>query len=243
MKILRSCVIAFSMYSKIPVPQFDWKEEDMKYVFCFFPCIGAVIGLLICGWGWICRNFHIGSLAYVLMGTAIPILVTGGFHVDGYMDTMDALHSYQDRERKLEILKDSHIGAFSVIMLLLYYLIYLAAFSEVIVGKDLAVVSLGFVLSRIMSGLGAVCLRPAKKDGLLRAFSKRAAQKNVAFVLFWRCWSARLQCSFCLPQLEWLHLSGREEHFCFTVSEATMNLEELQEIQQDIFCCSVRQLL
>lgn len=184
MKILRSCVIAFSMYSKIPVPQFDWKEEDMKYVFCFFPCIGAVIGLLISGWGWICRNFHIGSLAYVLMGTAIPILVTGGFHVDGYMDTMDALHSYQDRERKLEILKDSHIGAFSVIMLLLYYLIYLAAFSEVIVGKDLAVVSLGFVLSRIMSGLGAVCLRPAKKDGLLRAFSKRAAQKNVAFVLF-----------------------------------------------------------
>ena len=40
-----------------------------------------------------------------------------GFHVDGFMDTMDALHSYQPRERKLEILKDSHIGAFSVIKL------------------------------------------------------------------------------------------------------------------------------
>ena len=43
--------------------------------------------------------------------------VTGGFHIDGFMDTMDAFHSYKPREEKLAILKDSHIGAFAVIML------------------------------------------------------------------------------------------------------------------------------
>ena len=46
---------------------------------------------------------------------AIPLMITGGFHVDGFMDTMDAFHSYQEKEQKLNILKDSHIGAFAAV--------------------------------------------------------------------------------------------------------------------------------
>ncbi len=103
----------------------------MKYVLCFFPWIGAVIGLCMAGWFWVCRNCGIGDTAYLCISMAVPILATGGIHIDGFMDTMDALHSYQGRERKLEILKDPHSGAFSIIMLLLYYLIYAAAFYEI----------------------------------------------------------------------------------------------------------------
>ena len=125
MHILKSIVIAFSMYSKIPMPQFEWKEEDMKHVLCFFPWIGIVIGLCLYFWRLLCDRFGIRNLCYVFIGTAIPLLLTGGFHVDGFMDTMDAFHSYQPKERKLEILKDSHIGAFAVIMLAVYGLIYI----------------------------------------------------------------------------------------------------------------------
>mgnify|MGYP000637783259 CR=1 FL=1 len=39
---MRAAIIAFSMYSRIPMPMFEWKEEDMKYAMCFFPAIGAV---------------------------------------------------------------------------------------------------------------------------------------------------------------------------------------------------------
>ena len=111
MRIIKSFFIAFSMYSKIPMPQFEWKDEDMRYALCFFPWVGAVIGVLWYLWKWICVRFGVGTLCYTVVGTAIPILITGGFHVDGFLDTCDALHSYQPRERKLEILKDSHIGA------------------------------------------------------------------------------------------------------------------------------------
>ena len=131
MHILKSIIIAFSMYSKIPMPQFEWKEEDMKHVLCFFPWIGIVIGLCLYFWRLLCDRFGIRNLCYVFIGTAIPLLLTGGFHVDGFMDTMDAFHSYQPKERKLEILKDSHIGAFAVIMLAVYGLIYMGAFSEI----------------------------------------------------------------------------------------------------------------
>ena len=67
---------------------------------------------------------EIEGILYPLMAPSIPLLVTGGFHLDGYMDTMDALHSYQKKEKKLEILKDPHIGAFSVIMARVYGLMY-----------------------------------------------------------------------------------------------------------------------
>ena len=88
------------------MPQFQWKDEDMKYVLCFFPWIGVVIGLCVYLWRMICDKLEVGTLCYALIGTAIPLILTGGFHVDGFMDTMDAFCSYQRREKKLEILKD-----------------------------------------------------------------------------------------------------------------------------------------
>ena len=46
---MRAAIIAFSMYSRIPMPMFEWKEEDMKYAMCFFPAIGMVIGAVFYG--------------------------------------------------------------------------------------------------------------------------------------------------------------------------------------------------
>ena len=88
------------------MPQFEWKDEDMRYASAF-PWVGAVIGVLWYLWKWICVRFGVGNLVgYTVVGTAIPILDHRGLYVDGFLDTCDALHSYQPRERKLEILKD-----------------------------------------------------------------------------------------------------------------------------------------
>ena len=54
--ILESFVIAFSMYSRIPMPFVEWSECGMKYAFCFFPLIGVVIGACVCAFaGCPCR--------------------------------------------------------------------------------------------------------------------------------------------------------------------------------------------
>ncbi|MDO5415564.1 MAG: adenosylcobinamide-GDP ribazoletransferase [Lachnospiraceae bacterium] len=201
MTIIKSGIIAFSMYSNIPMPQFEWKENDMKYALCFFPWVGAVIGLLTVAWGWFCQRFGVGRFCFTCIGTAIPLLVTGGFHVDGYMDTMDAFHSYREKEKKLEILKDAHIGAFSVIMLLLNYLIYMGAYSEIQELPRLALLGGGFFLSRTLSGLGVVCLRSAKKEGLLRWFADRAQARTVKVVLL-------VQLALCLVFLVRISLPG-----------------------------------
>ena len=182
MRIIKSFFIAFSMYSKIPMPQFEWKDEDMRYALCFFPWVGAVIGVLWYLWKWICARFGVGPLCYTVVGTAIPILITGGFHVDGFLDTCDALHSYQPRERKLEILKDPHTGAFAIISLCCYFLLCAGIFSEMRTERLFAA-ALVFVFSRSLSGISVVTFQAAKNSGLLRTFQDGAQKRNVRIVL------------------------------------------------------------
>ncbi len=106
-------------------------REDMEYMMCFFSVDRRSDRTVFFGWAVLCEKFAVGNVCYALIAAAIPLMISGGFHVDGYMDTMDAFHSYQSREKKLEILKDSHIGAFAAIMLVLYYMIDIAAISEI----------------------------------------------------------------------------------------------------------------
>lgn len=199
MKVIKSFFIAFSIYSKIPVPQLLWKEEDMKYTLCFFPCIGYVIGISLYAWRFLCDRFSVGETAYLLFAAAIPLLVTGGFHVDGFIDTMDAFHSYQPREKKLQILKDSHIGAFAIIGLVTYGLVYLACFFEAGKGPALTVICAGFALSRCLSGIGVVCFPSAKKEGTLFFFADTSQKRVVKAALFFQgicCVVFMLQQSF-----------------------------------------------
>lgn len=186
MRIVKSMIIAFSMYSKIPMPQFEWEEADMKYMLCFFPWVGVVIGICVYLWSLLSSRFEAGEICFTTVGTAIPLLLTGGFHVDGFMDTMDAFHSYQPREKKLEILKDSHIGAFAVIMLALYGLLYAGAFSELQNSEMIKLICAGFPLARCLSGVAVVSFPSAKTDGLLYLFASNAQKKTVQICLIFQ---------------------------------------------------------
>lgn len=75
--------IAFSMYSKIPMPQSEWTKENMRYVMCFFPLIGVVIGGLSWLWGTYAWNFLDSRVFITIVLLLIPVLVSGGIHLDG----------------------------------------------------------------------------------------------------------------------------------------------------------------
>ena len=77
MHILKSLVIAFSIYSAIPVWQFPWEEKDMKYMLCFFPWVGAVAGICFYLWNVLCQRLAVGNLCRTMVGAAIPLVVTG----------------------------------------------------------------------------------------------------------------------------------------------------------------------
>ena len=134
------------------MPRIEWNKENMKYTMCFFPLIGVVTGVLIYLAGMfldgnIFPKVNSGRLMFAAVMTLIPVFVSGGIHLDGFMDTMDALGSWGDKEKKLEILKDSHNGAFAVIGICCYFTVSLGVWSEIRT-EMLPVVAAGYVISR-----------------------------------------------------------------------------------------------
>lgn len=186
--LLQSLIIACSMYSKIPMPMIPWTEAGMNYALCFFPVVGVVIGAVMAGFGWLVMNDGLslglepGTVAYGCFGTVIPILITGGIHMDGFLDTVDARSSHQSRERKLEILKDPHTGAFAIIGCGVYLLCYAAVFSLLEPQAFPAIAGI-YVMTRAVSGWSVVTFPKAKKDGLASTFSSGARVRPVQVTL------------------------------------------------------------
>lgn len=176
--MIQSLIIAFSMYSKIPMPKVTWNEKNMRYAMCFFPVVGAVVGIILYGVLWLCTKANFGLFFKACMATLVPILVTGGIHMDGYLDTIDALSSYADQEKRLEILKDSNSGAFAIIYGLVYFTINIAIWTEIKINAILFV-CLGYIISRTLSALSVVSFPLAKKTGLVATFQEAAYKKNV----------------------------------------------------------------
>lgn len=175
-------IIAFSMYSKIPMPRREWTSKGMKYAICFFPVVGMVIGLIVELLGWLLCRLEWQGIFYPCFMTILPIFITGGIHMDGFLDTMDGISSYQTKERRLEILKDSNSGAFAIIGGLVYMILSIGAWSEVSV-KSLPVIACSYCLSRAISGFCLVNFRQARKKGLAATFNDGADKKTVSIVM------------------------------------------------------------
>ena len=189
MKLLKAIAIAFAQYSRIPMPRFEWKEEEMRYSIAAFPLVGAVIGLVFFGVFTCAEHFALPDTATALLLTAVPLIMTGGFHVDGFMDVADALSSYKTKEEKLAILKDPHIGAFAVIRLAICGLIYVASLIIVLASDgasgSVSGIAAGFVFSRCLSAQSVLSFRSAKKEGMLYYEATAAAggrKVNIAIV-------------------------------------------------------------
>lgn len=182
MRVLQTIAVAFSMFSRIPVPAVPWEKENLRYALCAFPLVGAVIGLLCWGWAALCGFLAVPALLRAVGFCVIPVLLTGGIHLDGFCDTWDARSSNRSMDMKQEILKDPHIGSFAVIHLCLYFLVLFALWSELPVYPPV-VVLLSFCLSRALSGLAAASFPLAKDTGLAHTFASAADKQRVTAVL------------------------------------------------------------
>jgi len=182
MIIIRNLIVAFSLFSRIPVPSFEWKDSDMKYNLVFLPWVGAVIGALAYLAAYASMLLKLPEIPRLLLLSTVPLLVTGGFHVDGFLDVKDALSSYKPREEKLRILKDPHIGAFAVIGLLIFSLLWGAAlFSAGLLENAgcLLLFCLEFYTVRCISALCALTFKHARSDGMLSMETKHADRGSV----------------------------------------------------------------
>ena len=184
MTALQTIAVAFAMFSAVPVPQFDWNAKNMRYALCAFPLVGVVCGALWC----LCGVLPLPAVARAAGFCLVPVWVTGGIHLDGYADTCDALSSYGDTAKKLEILKDPPCGAFAVIRLCSYFAAYFALCCCVQFTPRLGVLwMLALVGERALSGLAVADFPLAKNTGLAHTFATAADRTRVRRVLAVLC--------------------------------------------------------
>lgn len=113
---MRSLIAAFRFLTRLPVPGPDTRVEDLAASVGWYPLVGAVVGLATAGVSVLALRWWEASVAAAL-AVAFGLLLTGGFHEDGFTDAADGLGGGWTRERVIEIMKDSRIGAYGAMAL------------------------------------------------------------------------------------------------------------------------------
>lgn len=183
-ELIKSAIMAFSMFSILPMPQITWDEKSYKYILLAFPWVGLLCGCFFVLVLEICGFFGFSNLFISVCLLLTPIIFTGGIHLDGYCDTIDAKSSYQNMEKKLEILKDPHIGAFALMGLLCYFFLQFSIFYDLEKTSEYyPVFVVIFVISRCFSGLLLVLLPTASTSIMVRDTKEKSSEILVQVVL------------------------------------------------------------
>lgn len=161
---MRSAFRAFamcqSMFCALPFPGNIWDEKARDKILLFLPVVGLEIGLIWTGISRLCGILELPGSVTALVIAACPYLLTGAMHLDGYMDVTDAMGSWRDLDRRREILKDSHVGSFSVIGVVLLVLAQFAFALSIPEGAELWILIFVPAVSRCGSALAVTVLPP-----------------------------------------------------------------------------------
>ena len=168
----RAVVMAFSTFSRIPMPQICWEKANMRYLMCAFVLVGAVVGAAQVAWLALAGALGLSNLLQGVGYVLVAVGVTGGIHLDGLADVADALSSHAEPARKVEIMKDPHAGAFALIALVCYLMAQVALAGEAGISGVRDLVALGLIplASRCTAGLATLVLPSASKHGMQQSF-------------------------------------------------------------------------
>ena len=177
---MHSFLIGLQFLTRIRlVRQTEWTAEDFGRSTRFFPLVGLVLGICYALFAWLLL-YAVGMRALTAaLLLVLPLLLTGGLHADGFMDTADGVFSGRDRERKLEIMKDSRVGAFGVVSFVMLMFVQYALISDM---HPLLLIPALFVMpviGRFAMVLSVACFPYAREDGMGKTFADMADRKTI----------------------------------------------------------------
>lgn len=168
MKILESIVVAFQFLTRLYLPiNVEWDTTNLRRSLMWFGLVGAFIGVILAGAMTLFNRFDLIPAVSAIIILLIWIFITGGMHIDGISDMADGFFSMRDKEKTLEIMKDSHVGAFGVITIVFLLLIKFEMLKEfIITEKNVWLLILPPTIARIAAGLVLSFYETTKKSGL-----------------------------------------------------------------------------
>jgi len=184
-RYFKGLYMSFGMFCSIPQPFKLWDDKAVNLVLPCFPLVGCLIGVLWWGIATMLLSSGIHIILVSAVVTLIPFLASGFLHLDGYMDTSDAVLSRRPLEDKLRILKDPHTGAFAVIMLAVLFVVqFSVVFAVIEQEKNLILLIVIPVISRCCSALSVLCLKPLSQSNYANMFKQNSKTLHKVFIVF-----------------------------------------------------------
>ena len=177
---MNSFLIGLQFLTRIHlVRQTVWTAEDFGRSTRFFPLVGLVLGICYALAAWLLL-YALGmrSLTAALL-LILPLLLTGGLHADGFMDTADGVFSGRERARKLEIMKDSRVGAFGVVSFVMLMFVQFALLSDMAWPLLVPALFVMPIIGRLAMVLAVACFPYAREDGMGKTFADMADRSTV----------------------------------------------------------------
>ena len=187
----------------------NWSEQACGGSVKFFPLIGAILGIIYLLAGYVLLfilpsfnlQFSPHLLSFILL--ALNIFLTGALHCDGFTDTMDGILSGRKRERILEIMKDSRVGAHGATCLILILIGKYSMFTDLMLNQNiysthdsslnsLIALFLMPIIARCCMSSAVVNFPYARKEGLGKAFHEYSSSKSMALASGFTCICALL---------------------------------------------------
>lgn len=182
----KGLLINLQFFTDIPITrELPMDSEHLKKGVQTFPLLGLSQGVIYSGLFYVLHEFTpLSHLAVAVMLWLATILLTGGIHLDGWMDASDAYFSYQDRDKRLEIMKDPRTGVFgvlSVIILLSCRFLFIYESTMDIENVTYILIAAIPFLSKSVMGVLLLTVKSAKNEGLGSIF-QRAAKPQVLWI-------------------------------------------------------------
>jgi adenosylcobinamide-GDP ribazoletransferase len=144
-------MLGLQFMTRIPIPiNIDIQREDFQKIVKFFPIIGLVIGLIEAFIYYILTHISTHMIAS-FMTIVSHIAITGAMHIDGLGDTADGIFSGRSREKMLEIMKDSRLGTFGALAIIVVVVGKILMLMEIPQNSVITVIILAPVVSRTMN--------------------------------------------------------------------------------------------
>jgi len=177
---MNSFLIGLQFLTRIHlVRQTVWTAEDFGRSTRFFPLVGLVLGICYALAAWLLLyTLGMRSLTAALL-LILPLLLTGGLHADGFMDTADGVFSGRDRARKLEIMKDSRVGAFGVVSFVMLMFVQFALLSDMAWPLLVPALFVMPIIGRLAMVLAVACFPYAREEGMGKTFANMADRSTV----------------------------------------------------------------
>jgi adenosylcobinamide-GDP ribazoletransferase len=159
--------LALVLLTRLPMPRLPSRvfARQSNAVWAF-PLVGLVIGMIACSAGWVLSGLNQPPPIKAAIIMTLLIVTTGAMHEDGLADTADGFWGGFTRERRLEIMKDSHIGTYGVLALILSQLLRWGLITALIMtGIELALIAAA-VWSRALMPTMMTALPNARGSGL-----------------------------------------------------------------------------